>query len=153
VFLFGSRRFTRLGPLGLAFGAFQLWRRLSPAQKAAIQSRAQGLLGGLGGGGARGGATRLDDAAAGWPVSAPAASRAGAATAPAEEVAPSDLTSPGTIADPDLEQRRAEQAVERERESRATDQTKFEELRREQESERHERAAAIGEPPPPTDDA
>ena len=37
------------------------------------------------------------------------------------------LTSPGTVDDPELERERAEQAAERERESRESDQTKFEE--------------------------
>jgi len=46
------------------------------------------------------------------------------------------LTSPGTIDDPELERQRAEQAAERDRESRESDETKFEELRREQEAER-----------------
>jgi hypothetical protein len=62
-----------------------------------------------------------------------------------EEIVPSELTSPGTISDPKLEERRAEEAVARERESRASPITKFDELRLEQESERHERAATVAE--------
>jgi hypothetical protein len=46
------------------------------------------------------------------------------------------LTSPGTVHDPELERQRAEQAAERDRESRESSETKFEELRREQEAER-----------------
>lgn len=37
------------------------------------------------------------------------------------------LTSPGTVDDPELERERAEQAAERERESRESDETKYEE--------------------------
>ena len=48
------------------------------------------------------------------------------------------LTSPGTVDDPELERERAEQAAERERESQESSETKFEELRREQEAERAE---------------
>ena len=40
------------------------------------------------------------------------------------------LTSPGTVDDPELERERAEQAAERERESRESDTTKFEEDQR-----------------------
>ena len=37
------------------------------------------------------------------------------------------LTSPGTVGDPELERERAEQAAERERESRESDETKYDE--------------------------
>jgi hypothetical protein len=37
------------------------------------------------------------------------------------------LTSPGTVDDPELERERAEQAAERERESRESDETKYDE--------------------------
>ena len=40
---------------------------------------------------------------------------------------PSELTSPGTIHDPALEERRAREAAEREAESRASSETKFDE--------------------------
>jgi hypothetical protein len=40
MFLFGARRFGRMGPLGLAYTGYQLWRRLSPQQKQALKSRA-----------------------------------------------------------------------------------------------------------------
>jgi len=66
-----------------------------------------------------------------------------------DEVVPSDLTSPGTVADPQLEQRRAEEALARERESRASTMTKFDELRLEQETERHEHAAIVADLAPP----
>src|SRR6266550_8155840 len=57
------------------------------------------------------------------------------------EVDPHDLTSPGTVSDPDLEERRAVEAAERERESRASSLTKFEELRREEDAERAEHSS------------
>jgi len=41
------------------------------------------------------------------------------------EIEPEELTSPGTVDDPGLERERAAQAAERERESRATDDTNF----------------------------
>lgn len=44
-------------------------------------------------------------------------------------------TSPGTVSDPELERQRAEQAAVRERESQQSTETKFEELRREQEAD------------------
>jgi hypothetical protein len=149
MFLFRASRLGRMGPLGLALTGYQLWRRLSPAQKAAMRSRAQGFVGRLRGGAAPAPplAPPAHSSPAVGPVSTSSASTVGAATAPSEEIAPTNLTSPGTIADPDLEQQRAEQAFEREKESRASDETKFEELRREQEAERHDRAKTIGEPP------
>jgi hypothetical protein len=39
MFLFGLRRFGRLGPLGLAYTAYRLWRRLSPQQRQAVRRR------------------------------------------------------------------------------------------------------------------
>jgi hypothetical protein len=51
---------------------------------------------------------------------------------------PNDLTSPGTVDDPELEQQRAEDALRREAESRESSETKFDEQRREQEAERSE---------------
>lgn len=69
------------------------------------------------------------------------AERVAAATAPTEEVVPSDLTSPGTVADPRLEERRAREAAARERESRASTTTKFEDLQHEDEVVRAEHAA------------
>jgi hypothetical protein len=44
-------------------------------------------------------------------------------------VDPDELTSPGTVDDPKLEAQRAREAAERERESRQSDETKFDELR------------------------
>jgi CCR4-NOT transcriptional regulation complex NOT5 subunit len=44
-------------------------------------------------------------------------------------VDPDELTSPGTVDDPKLEEQRAREAAERERESRLSDETKFDELR------------------------
>jgi hypothetical protein len=41
MFLFALRRLGRTSPLGLAFTAYQLWRRLSPQQKQAVGRRAQ----------------------------------------------------------------------------------------------------------------
>jgi hypothetical protein len=62
-----------------------------------------------------------------------------------DEIDPHDLTSPGTVSDPELEERRAVEAAERERESRESSVTKFEELRQEEEAERAEQASAIAE--------
>ncbi|HEY7398408.1 MAG TPA: hypothetical protein VH538_08910 [Gaiellaceae bacterium] len=54
------------------------------------------------------------------------------------EIDPDSLTSPGTVDDPDVEQKRAREAAEREAESRASDTTKLE---AEREAERKKRAA------------
>jgi hypothetical protein len=62
---------------------------------------------------------------------------------------PHELTSPGTVDDPELERRRAEEAAVREAESRADDETKFEQLRRAEEDERHEAAEIVGDVPAP----
>jgi hypothetical protein len=43
MFLFGARRFGRLGPLGIAYTGYRLWRRLSPEQKQALRARALAL--------------------------------------------------------------------------------------------------------------
>ena len=77
---------------------------------------------------------------------------------------PDELTSPGTVNDPELERRRAEEAAVREAESRsegetkfeqrrrAEDETKFEQLRREEEGERHVAAEIVGDVPAPIDE-
>ena len=64
---------------------------------------------------------------------------------------PNELTSPGTIEDPELERRRAAEAAVREAESRQSDETKFEELRKEEEGERSEAAQIVGDVPAPRD--
>lgn len=43
MFLFGTRRFGRIGPLGIAYTGYRLWRRLSPEQKQALRARAVAL--------------------------------------------------------------------------------------------------------------
>jgi hypothetical protein len=68
------------------------------------------------------------------------------------QIDPSELTSPGTISDPVLEERRAREAAEREAESRASSETKFEELRHEVEAERSEAAKAVGDVPAPLEE-
>jgi hypothetical protein len=65
---------------------------------------------------------------------------------------PDELTSPGTVDDPELERRRAAEAAVREAESRAEEDTKFEQLRKEEEEERHEAAEIVGDVPAPTND-
>lgn len=65
---------------------------------------------------------------------------------------PDQLTSPGTVDDPELERRRAAEAAVREAESRAEEETKFEQLRKEDEDERHEAAETVGEVPAPTNE-
>jgi hypothetical protein len=66
------------------------------------------------------------------------------------DVNPEDLTSPGTVDDPALEEQRAREAAERERESRMSDETKFDELR---DMEQEQDAAQIvGDVPPPRED-
>jgi hypothetical protein len=69
-----------------------------------------------------------------------------------EDVDPDELTSPGTVRDPELEQQRAAEAAERERESRASDRTKYDELRDRQEEEAAGRAAKVGDVPDARDD-
>jgi hypothetical protein len=58
---------------------------------------------------------------------------------------PEDLTSPGTVDEPELERRRAEEALQRELESRESDETKYDEQRRGQEAERADLADDLGE--------
>jgi len=41
MWLFGRGLFRPFGPLGLALLAYRIWRRLSPARKAALRSRVQ----------------------------------------------------------------------------------------------------------------
>jgi hypothetical protein len=65
---------------------------------------------------------------------------------------PNELTSPGTVHDPELEQKRAEQAAVREAESRKSEETKFEELRQREEGERSDAARIVGDVPPPRED-
>jgi hypothetical protein len=65
------------------------------------------------------------------------------------DVNPEDLTSPGTIDDPALEEQRAREAAERERESRMSDETKFDELRNMEEE--RDAAQIVGDVPPPRD--
>ncbi len=65
---------------------------------------------------------------------------------------PSELTSPGTVDDPELERRRAAEAAVREAESRADADTKFEQIRKEEEDERHEASEIVGDVPPPIDE-
>jgi hypothetical protein len=62
---------------------------------------------------------------------------------------PDELTSPHTVEDPELERQRAEQAGVREAESRESSETKFQELRHEEEDERSEAAQIVGDVPPP----
>jgi hypothetical protein len=65
------------------------------------------------------------------------------------DVNPDELTSPGTIDDPVLEEQRAREAAERERESRESDETKFDELR-DLDRERDD-SQTVGDVPPPRD--
>jgi hypothetical protein len=62
---------------------------------------------------------------------------------------PNELTSPGTVDDPELERRRAAEAAVREAESRQTSETKFEELRKAEEGERSDAAQIVGDVPAP----
>jgi hypothetical protein len=74
---------------------------------------------------------------------------AGAQTESAD-VDPDALTSPGTVDDPKLEKQRAREAAERERESRLSDETKFDELRG-AEQER-DAAQVVGDVPEPLEE-
>ena len=65
---------------------------------------------------------------------------------------PSTLTSPGTVHDPALEARRAREAAVREAESRASSETKFDELDEELERQRADAAKAVGDLPPPREE-
>jgi hypothetical protein len=69
-----------------------------------------------------------------------------------DTIDPSELTSPGTIHDPALEERRAREAAEREAESRASSETKFDQERAEIEGERHHAAEVVGDVPAPRGD-
>jgi hypothetical protein len=66
------------------------------------------------------------------------------------DIDPEDLTSPGTVDDPALEEQRAREAAERERESRMSDETKYDELS-DIEQER-DAAQIVGDVPPPRED-
>ena len=70
--------------------------------------------------------------------------------APAADVAPEELTSPGTVTDPALEEQRAREAAERERESRLSEETKYDELR-EQEAQ-SDASQIVGDVPEPRDE-
>ena len=65
-------------------------------------------------------------------------------------VDPDELTSPGTVDDPKLEAQRAREAAERERESRLSDDTKFDELR-DLEEER-DASQVVGDVPEPREE-
>jgi hypothetical protein len=65
---------------------------------------------------------------------------------------PDELTSPGTVDDPELERRRAAEAAVREAESRVDEETKFEQLRRAEEDARHEAAEIVGDVPAPANE-
>jgi hypothetical protein len=71
---------------------------------------------------------------------------------PIDPIDPNELTSPGTVHDPELERRRAAEAAVREAESRQSEETKFEELRRAEEGERSEAAHIVGDVPEPLED-
>jgi hypothetical protein len=64
-----------------------------------------------------------------------------------DEPDPDELTSPGTVDDPELEQQRARDAALREQESRLRSDTKFHEERDEQEARRHELAERLRDLP------
>jgi len=83
-------------------------------------------------------------------TAAPVEPEAPVPTESAAEVDPDGLTSPGTVDDPQLEAQRAREAAERERESRLSDETKFDELR-DLEEER-DASQVVGEIPPPRED-
>jgi len=73
-----------------------------------------------------------------------------AAQTESAHVDPDELTSPGTVDDPKLEEQRAREAAERERESRLSDETKFDELRGAEQE--HDAAHVIGDVPEPRDE-
>jgi len=66
------------------------------------------------------------------------------------DVDPEELTSPGTVDDPKLEAQRAREAAERERESRLSGETKFDELR-DLEQER-DASQVVGDVPEPREE-
>jgi hypothetical protein len=65
---------------------------------------------------------------------------------------PTGPSSPGTIRDPALEERRAREAAEREAESKASSETKFEERNHELEQERADAVKAVGDLPETADE-
>jgi hypothetical protein len=81
VFLFRVGRFGRLGPWWFAFLAYRMWRRLSPQQKAAIRARVGGVVGQV---------RRARTNRAAMTAVPSTMSRVGSATAPREEIPPSD---------------------------------------------------------------
>lgn len=114
--------FRLLALLGVAYAAYRVWQRRQQRHAVTV---APG---------------NPSQATAEWP-SRRVAERVAAATAPTEEVVPGDLTSPGTVSDPRLEARRAREAAARERESRESATTKFEDLQHADEAERAEHVA------------
>jgi hypothetical protein len=60
---------------------------------------------------------------------------------------PGNLTSPGTVHDPDLERERAKEAAAREAESRASSETKFAQEREAEEARRDELAERLRDLP------
>jgi hypothetical protein len=66
------------------------------------------------------------------------------------DIDPEELTSPGTVDDPALEEQRAREAAERERESRMSDETKYDELR--DIEEERDAAQIVGDVPAPRED-
>jgi hypothetical protein len=69
-----------------------------------------------------------------------------------DAIDPNELTSPGTVHDPALEERRAREAAVREAESRASSETKYDELEEELERQRADAAKAVGDLPPPNEE-
>jgi hypothetical protein len=80
VFLFRVGRFGRMGPLGMAFMGYQMWRRLSPQHKAAIGKRVSAIAGQI----RRGRDARRPEETSASSTMA----RVGSATAPGEEIPP-----------------------------------------------------------------
>ena len=115
--LIHSRRFKWAAPVGLALTAHRLWRR---TRRQELQPE---------------------------PPSRFVAEHVAAATAPSEEIVPGDLTSPGTVSDPRLEERRAEEAAERERESRESSIDQVRRATAGRRREAHEHAAIVADVP------
>jgi hypothetical protein len=76
VFLFRLSRLGRIGPVGIALTGYQLWRRLSPKQRAAIRTRGREMVTRT---------RRRHVAKRPADLDPSAAARVGAATAPQEE--------------------------------------------------------------------
>jgi hypothetical protein len=132
---FGTRRFRPFGLVVLAYAGYRLLRRLTGSETGDAGTD-------------RASAAAAPSAAGPRTVPPePSAERVGATTAPAEEIVPDVRTSPSIADDPELERRRAKEAAVRERESRESDVTKFEELRAAEEAERAAQAATIGDAP------